>query len=53
VFDLTGRLLVDEKLSNQKAEITLDLNSLPPAVYLIELQPDGGKALRKKLIKTD
>jgi hypothetical protein len=53
VFDLTGRLLVDEKLSNQKTEITLDINYLPPAVYLIELQPDGGKALRKKLIKTD
>ncbi|MFH1121958.1 MAG: T9SS type A sorting domain-containing protein [Bacteroidota bacterium] len=47
LFSLTGQLVIEMKISSPEAR--LDISTLPPGMYIIELLTDQGK-VRKKLM---
>ncbi len=46
IFDINGRLLKSEKLSNQQLEHQLDVTNLYQGIYFLEIQ--SGKSIQKK-----
>ena len=50
IYDLTGRRLQVIQNTGGLQELTLPLNNLPRAVYVVEIRTSGG-LFRKKLVK--
>jgi hypothetical protein len=50
VYDMTGRLLLRQELSNGYGPVRVDLNGIPDGILLVKLS-DGRHAASKKLIK--
>ncbi|KKK88648.1 hypothetical protein LCGC14_2741020, partial [marine sediment metagenome] len=52
VYDLTGKLMVDRTVeTNEGTEMQLDISSLNPGIYMMQIQNSEFRAVRKFTVR--